>query len=255
VKKEFIKKIIIPFLALLACTFLLESVDADIRVASFFYEPEKGGWFLGTRNPWRFLYDHANKPGLLMVLSAIMVFAAGWVFKGPAKFRKESLFLFLFLAIGPGLVVNVVFKDHWGRPRPHEIVNFGGSQQYLPAWQKGVGARNGSFPSGHASIGFYLMAPYFFLRRKHKHIAFLFLAGGLSAGSVVGAARIVQGGHFLTDVIWAGGMTYLTGEILAEMFNFDGKTVEGGLLSSHEQKKAAKEEITHGNQQDAENVA
>ncbi len=240
---------------MIACTVLLESVDADIRVASFFYDPEKGGWFLGSGNPWRFLYDHANKPGFLMVLSALMVFAAGWVYQGLAKFRKESLFLFLFLAIGPGLIINTVFKDHWGRPRPHEIVNFGGSQQYLPVWQKGVGARNGSFPSGHASIGFYLMAPYFFLRRRNRRIAFLFLAGGLSAGSVVGAARIVQGGHFLTDVIWAGGMTYLTGEILAQIFNFDGRTVEGELLSSDEQKTAAKKEITHVNQPDAGNAA
>ena len=26
-------------------------------------------------------------------------------------------------ALGPGLVVNVLFKDHWGRPRPREVVD------------------------------------------------------------------------------------------------------------------------------------
>ena len=72
-------------------------------------------------------------------------------------------------------------------------------------------------------MGFYLMGPYFFLQRRNRFLALVFLGTGLAAGSLFGAARIIQGKHFLTDVIWAGGMIYLTGAILAIPFHFNGE--------------------------------
>ncbi len=67
----------------------------------------------------------------------------------------------------------------------------------------------GSFPSGHASMGFALGAPALLYRRRRPALAALFLAAGLIAGFAVGAARVVQGGHFPTDVLWAGVMVYV----------------------------------------------
>jgi len=219
---KYIKNLLIPFLVLAVCTVLLESVNADIRVSSLFYNPQLGGWYLGSKNPWIFFYNHAHKPAYLVAICALIVFGAGWFHRGLSRYRKESLFLVLFLALGPGLVVDTGFKNHWGRPRPKEIVNFGGEARYLPAWEKGAAAPNGSFPSGHASMGFYLIGPYFFLQRRNRFLALVFLGVGLTAGSLFGLARIIQGKHFLTDVIWAGGMVYFTGEILAMLFRFNG---------------------------------
>jgi membrane-associated PAP2 superfamily phosphatase len=31
----------------------------------------------------------------------------------------------------------------------------------------------------------------------------------------MGATRVVQGGHFTSDILWAGGIVYLTGALLA----------------------------------------
>jgi len=223
---KYVNNLLIPFLVLAVFTVLLESINADIRVSSLFYNPHLGGWFLGSKNPWIFFYDHAHKPAYLVAIIAFTVFVAGWFRKGLARYRKESLFLVLFLALGPGLVVDTVFKDHWGRPRPIEIVNFGGNAEYHPVWQKGVASPNESFPSGHASMGFYLIGPYFFLQRRNRLLALVFLGTGLAAGGLFGAARILQGKHFLTDVIWAGGMIYLTGAILAIPFHFNGEETE-----------------------------
>ena len=63
------------------------------------------------------------------------------------------------LVIGPGVIVNGVFKPYWGRPRPHSTIPFGGEQEFLPVFQKGCDQDNASFPCGHASMSFYLMAP------------------------------------------------------------------------------------------------
>ena len=107
----------------------------------------------------------------------------------------------LVLAIGPGLIVHSLLKDHWGRPRPAQIVDFGGSGHYVPP---GVisdqCARNCSFVSGHASAGFMIAAGALFWPHRRRR----WLAAGLVAGSLIGAVRIVQGGHFLSDVIGAG---------------------------------------------------
>ena len=47
---------------------------------------------------------------------------------------KAWLFLFLGLLVGPGLVVNGILKDHWGRARPAEIIEFGGTAHFSPAF-------------------------------------------------------------------------------------------------------------------------
>lgn len=209
-----------PFVVLLGLSALLLLTEADLGLESLFYSPTDG-WFLGKSNPWQFIYDYANVPAFAMFLAALVVLIASFLRPAVRRYRKISLFLVLLLALGPGLVVNTVFKDHWGRPRPHEIVNFGGEALYQPFWQKGVGARNGSFPCGHASIGFYLFGPFFFFRKTSRKLALFCLATGIAAGGLVGLARMIQGGHFISDVLWSGGFTYLTGLLLAYGFGFN----------------------------------
>jgi len=38
---------------------------------------------------------------------------------------------------------------------------------------------------------------------------------------LVGLARIMQGAHFVNDILWAGGLAYLTGELLSRAFHFN----------------------------------
>jgi membrane-associated PAP2 superfamily phosphatase len=68
----------------------------------------------------------------------------------------------------------------------------------------------GSFASGHAAMGFYLLVPYFLLRRRAPARAAALLVVGLAFGTLVGLARMVQGAHFPSDVLWALGFVYLT---------------------------------------------
>jgi membrane-associated PAP2 superfamily phosphatase len=140
-----------------------------------------------------------------------------------APYRKIGLFLVIYMILGPGLVINTVFKDHWGRPRPAEVQNFGGSEKYLPVWERGTPGQGKSFPSGHAAVGFFLFSPFFFLRNSSKKWAWFFLLLGLSYGTYMGIGRMAQGGHFATDVLWGGGLTYLTGLMLSYVFLFDKK--------------------------------
>lgn len=60
-------------------------------------------------------------------------------------------------------------------------------------------------------MGFYLGVPFFILRRKYTKKAVILLGCSLVYGTVIGVARIAQGGHFAGDVLWAAGFTYLAG--------------------------------------------
>lgn len=210
----------LPIALLLACSLLIWVTDADLRLSRAVYGQD-GIWPGLDRFPWDLLYEYANAPAFLLVGAAGGILLASLFVKYLAGQRKQALFFLLMLALGPGLVVNVLLKDHYGRARPIDVHEFGGQFPFTQFWQPGTSSNNRSFPSGHASIAFYVVAPWFVLRRRRPGQASCWLAGGLAYGSLVGAARIMQGGHFLSDVLWAGGLVYLSGEVLAQLMGLD----------------------------------
>jgi len=216
-KKGVLIDFLIPGLILGILTVIFRVTKLDIAMESLFYSPDKG-WFLRNANPWIFLYHYGNIPGLALASAGVIVFVCGFFYRKALKYRKAALFLGLVMVLGPGLVVNTTFKHYWGRPRPRQIQDFGGMQQYLPVWQKGIAGSGKSFPSGHASVAFYLFTPFFFFRKRAGKWALFFLLLGITYGLFMGTARMVQGGHFPSDVVWAGGFTYLTGLVLSLVF-------------------------------------
>src|SRR5438105_14747348 len=72
---------------------------------------------------------------------------------------KVLVFLVAATALGPGLIANTVLKDHWGRARPNQVVEFGGARVFTPApLLADQCARNCAFVSGHAALGFSLVS-------------------------------------------------------------------------------------------------
>jgi membrane-associated PAP2 superfamily phosphatase len=210
----------IPAAILLAVTLIIWGLDADIRLARLVYG-ENGPWPGIDRFPWDFLYRYAPYPAFIMAGISLVMLVGGFFVVSLKKFRIQSLFFILLLLLGPGLVVNTILKDNVGRARPRELVEFGGSHRFSQVWQPGDTGRNSSFPSGHAAVAFYLMAPWFILRGKKRIPAVSVLVSGLAFGSLVGATRILQGAHFLSDVVWAGGLVYITGEVVVLLLKIE----------------------------------
>ena len=183
-------------------------------------------------HPWRFLYDYGTIPAIVLAAVSLLAFIGSFKIRKIVPYRKVCVFFVLLMLIGPGLVVNTIFKQHWGRPRPRHLEVFGGSKPFLYVWEKGTTGEGHSFPSGHASMGFFLLAPYFILRKRSKRWAILFLTVGLSAGLIMGLARMVQGGHFASDVIWSGGFVYLCGAGLSYLLRLN--RIPGELSSGQE---------------------
>lgn len=213
-KKGIVGDIVLPLSALMGLTVIFWMTNLDLWLSSHFFVPGEG-WVYRNVHPWRFLYDYGPLPAILLAIGALVVLLLSFWVRKLASYRKAVLFFVLLMLIGPGLVINVIFKDHWGRPRPKYVQEFSGPNPFHQVWQKGVAGNGHSFPSGHASMGFFLMAPYFVLRRTSKKWAYRFLATGICWGLIIGFARVVQGGHFASDVVWAGGFVYFCGLGLA----------------------------------------
>lgn len=210
----------IPIFVLFSATVLLMASGADLAIEDLFYSPA-AGWYLRDDRIWALAYDFANVPAFAIAVFATLLLVCGLFNNRAGRHRNAALFFLLLLALGPGLLVNAGFKDHWGRPRPLEIENFGGQAEFVPAWVKGEAGKNSSFPSGHAAVAFYLFSPFFVLRRTSRKWALFFLGAGLLFGTGVGIGRMVQGAHFATDVLWAGGLIYLSGLVLFYCLGLD----------------------------------
>lgn len=142
---------------------------------------------------------------LIAVTGALLIVALGVVAVRRRALlgldARTLLYLILSFAIGPGLVANVIFKDHWGRARPGYITEFGGQSQFSPPILISDQCHhNCSFVSGDASTAFAFLAFALILPRWRipAILAALFFGAG------IGAIRMMQGAHFLSDVIFAG---------------------------------------------------
>jgi len=216
----------IPLLLLVLATILFRVSNVDLLFSQSFFVDQSSSlksdshWPLRVAEPWKSLYEVGVYPAWIIGAGGLLVFLASFLWTKLKPCRDAGLFFVLMLVLGPGLLINGIFKPYWGRPRPHQTIPFGGKQEYIPVGDIGDRPESFSFPSGHASMGFYLMAPGFVLYRRRRRLAAMFFALGLAGGMIMGLARIVAGSHFASDVIWSAGIVYFTGLGLSALFRF-----------------------------------
>lgn len=181
------------------CTF----TDLDLRVSATFYTHSQG-WYLARAAPWSWLYDYGEYPAIALSVSAFVVLVGSVWRSAWASYRRPCLFLVLAVALGPGLLVNGILKPAWDRPRPRQIERFDGSATYRAWWQPGGPGRGTSFPSGHAAMGFVLIAGAMLVPCRRVGLRRVLFIAAFGYGILLGATRIVQGGHFLSDILGSG---------------------------------------------------
>lgn len=182
--------------------------DLDIRVASVFFHPDNAHnfWPEEQQGLWLFLYKAIPILVNILLLGCLGVLAFYGNRPNGQRIRRMALFVLFSIILGPGLVVNGIFKDHYGRPRPRQIEQFQGHLVYQPPGMPG--AEGKSFPCGHCSVGYLAWVFYFLTRRKRPLLAVGILLFAIALGILVGVGRMAAGGHFLSDVFWSGILSY-----------------------------------------------
>jgi len=199
-------------LIVLVTLFFLLFPGVDIWFSRLFYDPSTKfpmttlGAFTGLRAIGNGLL-WLTVAGLILVLIAKI--AMPW--RPSLVAPRDTLFILSTLLLGPGLIVNFILKDHWGRPRPWRIDAFGGDQPFVGVWRiTHECATNCSFVSGEASSAIWLITLVVLLPPAWRPLA-LRIVIGLAA--LLSLNRIAMGGHFLSDTLlsWAIMLTIIAG--------------------------------------------
>jgi lipid A 4'-phosphatase len=205
--RRLIVEVVLPLGLLAMLTLLFRVTDLDLAIERHFYLAEFG-WAYGDDSPWYFFYHYGEFPIYLVAIASLVIVALSFWLPATACYRKPALFLFLVAVLGAGVMVNFVLKDNWGRPRPHDITEFGGDKQFLAILEPGNQGGGRSFPCGHCAAGFYFFALFFVVRNRSPMWALFFFALALYYGLLMGLARVIQGGHFMSDVVWSAAFMY-----------------------------------------------
>ncbi len=187
--------------------------EIDLAASRLFYDPQLGFYLAGGPR-WA---AERSIPWLTGLIAAIVAIGAVRLAVTKAPLwrldRKALVFVALAVVLGPGLVVNTLLKDHWGRARPDQTAAFGGSRLFTPAPLPALQCeRNCSFVAGDAALGFSLVAFAFLL--PHGRRRTVAVAATVAFGAVVGLGRVAAGRHFLSDVVFAGLIVFAMSRLL-----------------------------------------
>lgn len=196
---------------------LISAPEIDLSISGAAWEACPAA---AAGKPWCATWAVTLARQLFMVLFALVALAtlavtARVIITRRKWFGSEQArcwFMIAVLFVGPGVVANLIFKDNLGRARPRDVIEFGGSKAFTPPLVPSRECpRNCSFVSGEASS---IYAAFFALALLLPQYRMALLAGGIAAGTLAGAVRIIQGAHFLSDVVFAGVFMAITVSLL-----------------------------------------
>ena len=115
----------------------------DIELAALFYDPAtrsfsayNSDWVIHARDAATLLISVLAAPAFFAVFGKLVVPGRRMLIAG-----RAALFLIATLALGPGLLANVILKDHWARMRPVDVPQLGGHERFTPGGTRAGRAR------------------------------------------------------------------------------------------------------------------
>jgi membrane-associated PAP2 superfamily phosphatase len=189
-------------------TFALHP-ELDLAIARRFYDPVRQTFPLSFDRTLAWLRRESMWVVTVLVAPAVVALAVKLLlpFTRMLMSPRAALFLVATLILGPGLLVNATMKDYWPRSRPIDVPELGGSERFVPWWDpRGVCPKNCSFVAGESAGAFWTLAPASLAPPPWRALAY---AGAVAFGAAVGLLRIMFGGHFFTDVVFAGVFIFL----------------------------------------------
>ncbi len=212
-----LSKITLLAATLIAVSFIFVGFpQIDITVSALFYKPEQN--FLLRNTPLHLFVDSWIRPSIKYLTVTLVVACVYKLFLGKSPIKRRFnivAFLFSSFLLGPVLLVNGLLKEFIGRARPKNIIEYGGTKIFSPAYFPADQCEtNCSFVSGDAAVAFSTIA--FALIFKGK-LRFQLVAIALSFGVLVSIYRLGTGAHFLSDTVLSGLFCILIILILERM--------------------------------------
>ena len=200
----------------ISCVFITTSSALDLFVSGLFYQGESQ-FVLQSYDLVSILFRDILLPAIIfyiLILPIVGRFANIDKIFFSYKFSiKEILLLWASQIICLLIFVNLILKNFWGRARPNDVIDLGGKENFSPWFEINNACQtNCSFVSGDASVGFSFIILYLITKKL------IFLYASAVAGFVFGLIRIMAGGHFLSDIFFAGFFIVILNIILFELY-------------------------------------
>ena len=181
----------------------------DLAISGLFFDPGTKDfrvnallWVQQSRAAARVIITLIVAPSVVALLGKFLLPQRRMLIEG-----RAALFLIATMALGPGFITNSLLKEYWGRARPIDVTEFGGSSHFTAWWDlRGDCPNNCSFIAGEPSGAFWTLAPAALAPPQWRALAY---GAALTFGVVVGALRMAAGAHFFSDVVFAGVLMYL----------------------------------------------
>lgn len=188
----------------IAATWMFHRTGWDLSWAARCYTPGGNleGWTHSRDKLWALLYRYGEIPTVVLTTVAAVLLVTAKLGAANEAYTRPCLVVILTVVLGPAIVVNSILKPGWGRPRPVEVSNLGGDREYRAVWQPGGPGAGKSFPCGHCAMAYSLASGVAFYP-AHPVVSACILVGVMAYGTLLGVARVMQGGHFPTDVLWS----------------------------------------------------
>lgn len=188
----------------------------DLYTSAQFYDTAEG-FHLAENNLVYALYKSVSF--MCAIFLCACIYWAYTIFKKKKSYKINQyiqiIYVLLVVAMGPGFLIHEVVKETFNRPRPRQIEQFGGEEKFTPAFEISTSRSElHSFVSGHAAAGFMFFALAFLMKGTHRKQMLIF---STTLGSFFGLIRIMQGGHFLSDVVFSGFLVYFTAYYLYKL--------------------------------------
>lgn len=183
--------------------------ELDLKVAALFYDATAKTFPLKTATWATIARDGAMWIAWAIVAPAVVSLVVKFIrpVKPLMMSGRAMVFLIATILLSAIVLSNVIFKSHWGRPRPVVVTQFDGALEFKPWWDpRGACPKNCSFFSGEGATAFWTYAPAALAPPQWRPVAYV---AATAFGVVTGGLRMAFGGHFLTDVVFSGIASFL----------------------------------------------
>lgn len=190
-------------------TLFIAFPEIDLAASGLFFHD--GHWLLPPDSPWLVLpYHGMPRLGQAIIIGLTLLVPLSYLprLARLRPYRVTFAFLLAAALLGPVALVDQTLKEHSGRARPINVQPFGGGKIFTPAFVVADQCRkNCAFVSGHVAAASFFMA-FGWLGSPTVRRRWLLI--GLGTGSLMTLARMLPGGHFLSDAVFAWFSVYFS---------------------------------------------
>jgi membrane-associated PAP2 superfamily phosphatase len=183
--------------------------ELDLKVAALFYDATTKTFPLKASTWAAIARDGAMwiAWGLVMPALVSLIFKLIRPVKPLMISGRAMVFLIVTMLLSAIVLSNIVFKGYWGRPRPVVVTQFNGPLEFKAWWDpRGACPKNCSFFSGEGATAFWTYAPAALTPPAWRPLAYV---AATAFGVFTGGLRMSFGGHFLTDVLFSGTVSFI----------------------------------------------